>query len=373
MALVWDALYLGVLPLIDPAPNWSNDEYDNQANDAWRLVGQSFGDAANPLRDNLVEVTPQDNGGTQGVLDMDGAVGSQDGFTWQAPGGPLNSSTFDATATYFATITFQDGTTETVTAVIFQDTQGNTFIAPEYEQNTDVVSYLSGPIETITLNQLESSTYNGMYIDRVDGSVCFAKGTMIDTPEGERPIETLGPGDLVLTDEGPQPVLWISASLHSAYALGTRPSLIPVRIAPGALGAGCPEKPLVVSQQHRVLVRSRIAERMFAAAEVLVAAKHLLELEGITLADDLPEVTYFHMMFETHRIVRSNGAETESFFPGPMALKTLSPKALTSLYRAFPELEQDTAYPPARPFVSGREGRQLAFRHGKNGKPLIAA
>ena len=49
-----------------------------------------------------------------------------------------------------------------------------------------------------------------------------------------------------------------------------------------------------------MLVRSRIAERMFETAEVLVAAKHIVGLPGIALAEDLSEVTYVHFLCDRH-------------------------------------------------------------------------
>jgi hypothetical protein len=48
------------------------------------------------------------------------------------------------------------------------------------------------------------------------------------------------------------------------------------------LGPGVPARPLHVSPQHRILLRNRVAQRMFGAAEVLVAAKALLDLPGVT-------------------------------------------------------------------------------------------
>lgn len=38
---------------------------------------------------------------------------------------------------------------------------------------------------------------------------CFACGTLIATPDGERPVETLAIGDLVTTMNGTAPVRWI--------------------------------------------------------------------------------------------------------------------------------------------------------------------
>ncbi|MDT9702188.1 Hint domain-containing protein, partial [Streptomyces sp. P17] len=92
-----------------------------------------------------------------------------------------------------------------------------------------------------------------------------------------------------------------------AAALAANPHLRPVRIRAGALGAGVPARDLVVSPQHRVLLRSGIARRMFGASEVLVAAKQLLALDGVELASDLDSVTYVHFLFDRHQIVQSEG------------------------------------------------------------------
>ena len=66
---------------------------------------------------------------------------------------------------------------------------------------------------------------------------------------------------------------------------------------------------------------------MFGTDEVLVAAKQLLQIDGIDVADDLDEVVYVHFIFDRHEIVYANGAESESLYTGPEALKTLSPQA----------------------------------------------
>ena len=93
---------------------------------------------------------------------------------------------------------------------------------------------------------------------------------------------TLAEGDLVRTlDHGLQPVRWVGARRLSAAELAAAEKLRPIRIRAGALGPGTPRADLLVSPQHRVLVRSRIAQRMFGTDEVLVAAKQLLQIDGI--------------------------------------------------------------------------------------------
>ena len=206
------------------------------------------------------------------------------------------------------------------------------------------------------------------------GVVCFTAGTMIDTPEGQRRIEDLAAGDFVLTsDHGAQPIRWIGVRHLAGETLRRDPKLWPVRIAAGALGNGLPCCDLSVSRQHRVLVRSVIAERMFDTREVLVPAHRLVGLEGISLVADASEVSYFHLLFERHEILFSNGAETESLYPGPQALASLGPEAVGEVLRLFPELAmRELAIKSARLIpATGRAMKKLAARHLRNCKPLV--
>lgn len=203
---------------------------------------------------------------------------------------------------------------------------------------------------------------------------CFAEGTLIRTVDGERPIEALRKGDLVLTrDMGPQRIRWIGQSRVDAARLDLCPNLRPIRIAAGALGPRIPDRDLDVSPQHRILLRSPKTLRLFDEEEVLVAAKHLVRLPGIDAV--LPEtgVTYWHMLFDRHQVVLSNGAWTESLYPGPMAMQSLGTAARREIFSLFPDLRSCATTPQAaRRLLSGAEGREIARRQAKNGnKPLF--
>ncbi|WP_456320286.1 Hint domain-containing protein [Paracoccus liaowanqingii] len=205
------------------------------------------------------------------------------------------------------------------------------------------------------------------------GVTCFTRGTRILTPRGEVAIEDLAQGDLAVTlDAGAQPILWIGHRTLSADKLKARPHLQPVRIPASTLGRGLPHRDLTVSPQHRILIRSRIAERMFGQVEVLVAAKHLVGTEGIAVIDDRRPVDYWHVMFKTHQVIRSEGATTESLFTGPEALKSVSDESRREIMELLPQL-QDATFTPARTFVTGRMGRTLAKRHQKNQVALYAS
>lgn len=216
---------------------------------------------------------------------------------------------------------------------------------------------------------------NGSDID-VDTVVpCFAGGTRIETPDGPRAIETLKVGDTVLTlDHGPQVIRWIGARDLDSIDLHAKPKLRPIRIAKGALGDGLPLQDLLVSPQHRMLVRSPIAVRMFATDEVLVAARKLLELPGVSVDESTSSVTYFHMLFDRHEVVFAEGAPAESLYTGPEALKGIGKDALVEIEALFPEITSDVHAPQLARLTPDRGGqvRSLIRRHVKNGKPLLA-
>lgn len=225
------------------------------------------------------------------------------------------------------------------------------------------------------LNQLVFSVEitEGAPLAGIDDALCFAKGTLILTTSGEKLVEDLQVGDLVLTaDNGPKPILWIGTNKFSKSFLAQKETLRPIRISAGALGTGLPTSDLIVSPQHRILVRSAIAQKMFGTNEVLVAAKQLLQLGGVDIAYDIDEVQYTHFMFDQHEVVISNGAQTESLFTGPVALNSVNELARAEILAIFPELaDEDYKAVPARLLASGRMGRRLAVRHGYNRKALV--
>lgn len=224
----------------------------------------------------------------------------------------------------------------------------------------------------------ETFTWNGVtYVgaENIRAIVCFTADTLIRAESGEVAVGGCQPGDRVWTlDNGYQPIRWVGRRKLPAAALAANPHLRPIRLQAGCLGDGIPARDLTVSPQHRILVRSQIAERMFGTPEVLVAAKHLLAAPGVEVATDLAEVEYVHILFDSHEIVCSNGAETESLFTGPEALKAVSPAARDEILTLFPELGNRSYAPTAvRPLSGGRRGRTLVERHARNGKVLVAA
>lgn len=177
--------------------------------------------------------------------------------------------------------------------------------------------------------------------DRAGGGViCFTPGTRILTPDGARLIDELRPGDLIQTkDNGAQEILWRGSRRMTGARLYAMPHLRPIRFRAGALGNGRPDGDLWVSPQHRMLVRGPAATALFNAPEVLVAAEDLVN--DLSIAVDLAarEVTYIHLLLDSHNVIFANGMETESFHPSNTALDTIDPKDRAGLLALVPGIE----------------------------------
>ena len=198
---------------------------------------------------------------------------------------------------------------------------------------------------------------------RIEG-VCFVAGTLIEAENGPRAIETLKVGHKVATaDHGLQPVRWIESSTIPPDRLRNEPAMWPVRISAGSLGPNIPSRDLLVSQQHRILVKGPRVELLFGTTEALVAAKHLCRWPGIGLDTLVETVEYLHILLDRHEILSADGAQAESLFLGEEALHTLSSDALQELAAIFPD-RPSSGHPgfgrAARLILLEHEARALA-------------
>ncbi len=168
--------------------------------------------------------------------------------------------------------------------------------------------------------------------------ICFTPGTLIATPHGPKPAESLCAGDRVLTrDNGVQEIAWYGQTGLNAADFKARPHLAPILIRKGALGNGLPKRDMMVSPQHRVLVTSDKAALYFDDREVLVAAKHLVNGTSI-VQKSVPQTTYIHFMCAQHEVVLSDGAWTESFQPGDFSLNGIDEAQRREIVELFPDL-----------------------------------
>ncbi|MEP5155503.1 Hint domain-containing protein [Planktotalea sp.] len=201
-----------------------------------------------------------------------------------------------------------------------------------------------------------------------DAVLCITSESQVRTKSGSVKGKALKVGDLVWThDHGYQPIRWIGSKILSNDDLLANPKNRPVSIAAHALGQNTPAQALLVSLQHRILARSKVAERMFDSAEILVAAIKLVGLEGIAQITPPNGVHYIHILFDQHEIIDVDGAAVES-----LLVAERSEKVLSELDTVRPLV--DTAKPPmapARPIIEGKRCKTFIQRLQKNNKPLL--
>jgi len=172
--------------------------------------------------------------------------------------------------------------------------------------------------------------------------ICFTPGTRILTPAGNRCIEDLREGDYVQTkDNGQQQIQWMGARRMSGARLFAMPKLRPILIRAGLFGLDEPDEDLLVSPEHRLLVKGRVALDLFNAPEVLVAARDLVDHDRVSVDLSVREVTYVHMLLPQHEIVFANGVETESFHPANAALSTLDAQDRARLGQVLPMVQDN--------------------------------
>ena len=132
---------------------------------------------------------------------------------------------------------------------------------------------------------------------------CFAAGTRIATPDGERAVELLRAGDRVRTASGDlRAIVWAGSRSVDILA-HPEPGLVrPVAIKRGALGPGLPRRDLRVSPDHNI-----------AFADVLIPAKCLVNGRNVVVEDGAAHVTYHHLELATHDLLLAEGLAAESF------------------------------------------------------------
>lgn len=140
------------------------------------------------------------------------------------------------------------------------------------------------------------------------------------------------------------------------------PHLCPIRLRAGSLDNDVPDAGLLVSPDHRVMVKGARARALFNADEVLVTARDLMNDRSIYVDRSMREVHYIHMLLPSHEVMFANGVESESSHPASAGLEHLDDMDRKRLFSQVPEIAEDVnsygAY--ARRVVSSSEAAILS-------------
>jgi Hint domain len=174
---------------------------------------------------------------------------------------------------------------------------------------------------------------------------CFLRGTRLLTPNGERKIEGLRIGDLVTTLSGEaKPITWIGRRVYRRATDSRYPdSVLPVRVAKGALGPDAPHCDLFISQHHALWVDG-----------LFIKAIDLVNGSSITLHSAVkPSIEYLHVKFAQHDIIFAEGAPSETLLVHSGNVERFDNFA--EYLRRFGEDETDEVRCAPIAFASGRE------------------
>jgi len=138
--------------------------------------------------------------------------------------------------------------------------------------------------------------------------VCFLKGTLVRTPDGEVAIESLQPGDQVLGLSGTRHVKWVGWRKYRVALLRSdneRAATWPIRIRQHAFGHNLPGSDLWVSPWHHLLLDG-----------VLVRAKCLVNGSTIVQEARMGWIEYYHVELDQFDVVLTHGVYSESWADG---------------------------------------------------------
>jgi hypothetical protein len=225
----------------------------------------------------------------------------------------------------FNTLNFDTGATWSLTGITagFNLDTVTGFIARDAIDITDLTG--AAPA-TVTLGAAETLSVGGVVLtfagdagvvfnlaaDGQGGAIitddqpCFAGGTHILTPDGEKRVEDIQPGDTVITvrENGPLTARVIWTGRRTVYPdRHPEPELaLPVRVLAGAISPGVPERDLRLSPHHALYLDGCLFEAISL-------------VNGVTIFQEArcARVTYHHVELEAHDILLAEGMACESY------------------------------------------------------------
>lgn len=188
----------------------------------------------------------------------------------------------------------------------------------------------------------------------------FARGTLIQTVNGEVAVEDLQPGDMINTSTGePAKLIWIGSSSFVPADAGRRMPL--VRIMADSFGQGRPASFLTVGPGARVLHTPHHLRSEAGGTRMLTSVREFVD--GVNVIEIVPPtpVRLFHICLDRHAAINAGGLEMETFHPGANATRTVTHSLRDRFLGMFPRISHITDFGPlAHPRAPEPENGQVA-------------
>ncbi len=167
----------------------------------------------------------------------------------------------------------------------------------------------------------------------------FARGSLVQTPDGLVAIDDLAPGTAVTTAQGAAEVLWIGSVLLAPLPDGSgTPDLF--RIEADTFGLDRPGSDLLLGPAARLLRPVRSAP----GGRALVPVTDLAGLDGVIRLRPATPVRLYHLALEVQAVIRVNGVEVESYHPGPLPALREAPEVLGHFLSLFPHVRDPSDF-----------------------------
>jgi autotransporter-associated beta strand protein/autotransporter passenger strand-loop-strand repeat protein len=284
-----------------------------------------------------------------GPIDLAGAAVTLQLDALAAPGNTISGMT-PGDRIDFANTPFVTGDTASVTS--------GTQLQVALQQGTVSLQLAAGDYSADTF-AVGADPSGGTLVTVDESAPCYCPGTLIQTPQGERPIEALAIGDWVATYFGPaERIRWLGRRSYAGATIAGNPLLLPVCVRAGALADAVPRRDLWLSPGHGLFIDG-----------VLVPAWRLVNGRSVVQPPAMGLVHYLHVELAAHDIILAEGAPAESFLDD----------GCRGQFANAAEFQRDPAAAPARPCAKRVEAgfrlqaiqRQVAARAGL--APAVAA
>lgn len=171
--------------------------------------------------------------------------------------------------------------------------------------NPDAILALANGVTATTDDELRAFANDTTSRTLWDAPVCFLSGTGIAVPGGVRAVESLCPGDPVLTADGRVVSVRFNFRQIVSNLLGPADRVRPVRVRAGALGGGLPARDLVVTADHALMI-----EGVLVNAGALVNAT---TIDRVPLSELGAAYVVHHIETEAHDIILAEGTPAETY------------------------------------------------------------
>jgi hypothetical protein len=247
-----------------------------------------------------------------GVLKVDQSVLSTAGFTFNGTQGTLDiGTTFDGRISGMkvgasaVTPTTVIDVAQTITSGTLSGKSLNLYDGAALVETISLANSYSRSTHVITTPDTLGGT--DVFFSTAAAAVpCYAAGTRILTADGERNVEDLAEGDMVMVRTGdhqaPRAVKWLGRRRIDLTAHAHPNQAAPIRILRDAVGPNLPHRDLLVSPDHCLLIEGWLIPALLLVNDMTIAREQ-----------GLASVEYFHVELFGHGILLAEGLPAESY------------------------------------------------------------